>query len=107
VNPLSIYHIMHYGTRKMVEFTPNSVTISEMRDNSTIVVGEVNHQSRLYTFSKFIEKSNFSLVLTHADDTSRLWHDRFNHLKFKYMQQLCKQEMVIDFPNIHFSKGFC
>jgi hypothetical protein len=43
----------------------------------------------------------------HVDDTSRLWHERFDHLNFKYMQQLCKQDMVTDFPNIHFSKGVC
>ena len=67
----------------------------------TIVVGEVNHQSRLYDFSKFIAK--YYLLLTHAYDTSILWHKRFDHINFKYIQQLCKQEMVIGLPNIHFS----
>jgi hypothetical protein len=107
MNLLSIYQITHSGTGKRVEFTPDSVTISDIHDNSMIVVGEVNHQSRLYTFSKFIAKSDYALLLTHVDDTSRLWHERFDHLNFKYMQQLCKQDMVTDFPNIHFSKGVC
>jgi hypothetical protein len=88
-----------------VEFTPNSVTIYDMHDNSKIVVGEVNHQSHLYTFSKFIAKSDSSLLLMHVDNDSRLWHERFGHLNFKYMQQLSQQGMVIGFPNIHFSKG--
>lgn len=74
----------------MVEFTPESVTISDMHDNSMIVVGEVNHQCCLYTFNKFIAKFDSSLLLTHVDDTSRLWLERFDHLNFKYMQQLCK-----------------
>jgi hypothetical protein len=58
VNLLSVYQITHSGTGKRVEFTPDSVTISDMHDNSMIVVGEVNHQYRLYTFSKFIAKSD-------------------------------------------------
>jgi len=72
-----------------------------------IFVGEVKHQYRLYTFSKFITKFDSNLLLTYVDDTSRLWHKIFNHINFKYMQQLCKQEMVTRFPDIHFSKGVC
>jgi hypothetical protein len=72
MNILSIYQIIHSGTGKRVEFTPNSVTISNIHDNSTIVVGEVNHQSHLYTFIKFIFKYDYNLLLTHVDDTSRL-----------------------------------
>jgi hypothetical protein len=90
MNLLSIYQITHSGTGKRVEFTPDSITISDMHDNSMIVVGEVNHQSHLYTFSKFIAKYDSSLLLMHVDDTSRLWHEIFNHMNFKYMQQLCK-----------------
>jgi hypothetical protein len=43
MNLLSIYQITQSGTRKRVEFTPDSVTIYDMHDNSKIVVGEVNH----------------------------------------------------------------
>jgi hypothetical protein len=63
MNLISIYQITHSGTGKRVEFTPDSITISDMHDNSMIVVGEVNHQSRLYTFSKFIAKSDSALLL--------------------------------------------
>jgi hypothetical protein len=89
-----------------VEFTLDSVTIFDMHDNSKIVVGEVNHQYCLYTFSKFISKCNSNLLLIHVDDTSRLWDEIFVHLDFKYMQQLCKKDMVTEFLNIQFSKGF-
>jgi hypothetical protein len=88
MNLLSFYQITHYGTGKRVEFTPNSIIISNIHDNFMIVVGEVNHQSRLYTFGKFITKSNSSLLLTHIDDDSRLWHEISIHINFKYMQQL-------------------
>jgi hypothetical protein len=88
VNLLSIYQITHSGIGKRVEFTLDFVTISDIHDNYTIVVGEVNHQSRLYTFSKFIAKSDFALLLTHVHDISRLWYERFDHMNFKYMQQL-------------------
>jgi hypothetical protein len=75
-----------------------------MHDKYIIVIDEVNHQSRLYTFSDFIAKYDSYLLLMHVDDHSRLRHERFNHINFKYMQQLCKQEMVTGLPNIHFSK---
>jgi hypothetical protein len=90
LNILFIYQITHSRAGKRVEFTPNSITISDMRDNSMIVVDEVNHQYCLYTFSKFIAKYYYALILTQVDDTSRWWHERFDHLNFKYMQQLWK-----------------
>jgi hypothetical protein len=33
----------------------------------------------LYTFSKFIE-SHSALLLSHDDESSRIWHKRFGHL---------------------------
>ena len=82
---LSVYHITHSGTRKRVEFTPDAVNIFDIQSNSKFAIGEVNHRSRLYTFFEFIEP-DFALLLTHADDSSRLWHERFGHLNFIYMQ---------------------
>ena len=84
VNMLSVYQITHSGSGKKVEFTPNPVSIFDMQSNSKVVIREVNHQSRLYTFSKFIEP-NSSVLLTDVDDSSRLWHERFFHLNFRYM----------------------
>jgi hypothetical protein len=71
-----------------------------------VATGEVNHQSRLYTFSEFIELDS-SLMLTHADESSRIWHKRFGHLNFRYMQQNRKKILVDGLPDIHFSKGVC
>jgi len=90
---------------KRVEFTPNSATISKMEDNSQVVVGEVNHHSRLYTFSKFVAKSDSTVLLTHANVDSKIWHEIFGHLNVRCMQQLSKQGMVKGFPNIQYSDG--
>jgi hypothetical protein len=82
------------------------MSIIDMQDNSKVVVVEVNHKSRLCTFSKFIEPDSF-VPLTNVDDSSKLWHERFGHLKSRYMQQLRKKGMVTELPDIYFSKGVC
>jgi hypothetical protein len=51
MNLLSVYHITHKGKR--VEFTSNLVSVIDMHDNSIIAIGEVDHKSRLYKFTKF------------------------------------------------------
>jgi hypothetical protein len=106
VNLLSMYQMKNSSTGKKVIFTPNAVDIYDMQTNSRVVTGEVNHQYRSYTFFEFIEP-DCPLLLTHADESSRIWHERFNHLNFIYMQQLRKKIMVDGLPNIHFSKGIC
>jgi hypothetical protein len=55
VNLLSVYQITNSVTGKKFIFTPNSMDIYDMQTNSRVSTGEVNHQSRLYTFSEFIE----------------------------------------------------
>jgi hypothetical protein len=101
-----MYQMMNFGTGKKVIFTPNEVDIYDMQTNSRVATGEVNHQSRLYTFSEFIEPVS-ALLLTLCDESSRIWHVRFGHLNFRYMQQRSKQRLVDGLPDIHFSKGVC
>jgi hypothetical protein len=96
----------NFGTEKKFIFTPDAMDIYDMKTNSRVSTGEVNHQSRIYTFSEFIEP-DFVLLLTHADESSRIWHKRFRNLNFKYMQYLSKQGLVDGLPKIHFSKGIC
>jgi hypothetical protein len=103
VNLLSVYQMTNSSTGKKVVFTPNAMDIYDMQTNSKVSTGEVNHQSRLYTFYKFSEPDS-SLLLTHADESSRIWHERFGNLNFRYMQQLSKQRLV---DGLHFSKGVC
>jgi hypothetical protein len=60
----------------------------------------------LYTFFEFIEPDS-ALLLTHANESSRIWHERFGHLNFIYMQQIIKEIFVDGLPDIHFSNGVC
>jgi hypothetical protein len=106
VNLLFVYQMMNSSTRKKFIFKPNSVDIYNMQTNSRVATSEVNHQSRLYKFSEFIEPDS-ALLLTHADESSRIWHESFGHLNFRYMQQLSKNKLVDAIPDIHFSKGAC
>jgi hypothetical protein len=73
VNLLFVYQIENSGTGTKFVFTPNSMDIYDMQTNSRVETGEVNHQSRLYTFSEFIELDS-ALLLTHVDESTRIWH---------------------------------
>jgi hypothetical protein len=106
VNILSVDQMKNSRTEKRVIFTPNAMDIYDMQTNSRVSTNEVNHQSNLYTFSDFIEPV-FALLLTHVDERSRIWHERFGHLNFRYMKHISKQGIVDGLPKIHFSKGIC
>jgi hypothetical protein len=54
INLLSVYQMMNSNTKKRVVFTTNSIDTYDMQTNSRVAIIEVNHHSRLYTFSKFI-----------------------------------------------------
>jgi hypothetical protein len=106
VNLLFVYQMTNSSTEKKFIFTPNFVDLYDLQTNFRVATSEVNHQSRLYTFSEFIEHDS-TLLLTHDNESSRIWHERFGHLNFIYMQQLSKKILVDGLPNIHFSKGVC
>jgi hypothetical protein len=46
-------------------------------------------------------------MLSHTDESSRIWHKRFGLLNFRCMQQLSKKILFDGLPDIHFSKGVC
>jgi hypothetical protein len=71
VNLLSMYLMMNSSTSKKFIFTQNTMDIYDMQTNSRVSTSEVNHRSRLYTFFEFIEL-DFALLLTHADESSRI-----------------------------------
>jgi hypothetical protein len=66
MNLLSVYQITQKG--KKVEFTSDSVSVIDMHDNSIIAIGEVDHKSRLYKFTKFSDDDS-SILLTHKEST--------------------------------------
>ena len=105
MNILSLYHFTHLGLGKKVDFTPDSMSIFDMHDNSKIIIREVNHKSWLCTFSNFIEPDS-SVLITHVYDSSRLWHKRFGHLNFRYMHHLARKGWSLDYLISTFPKGF-
>jgi hypothetical protein len=106
-NLLSVYQMTHTGLPKRVNFTPNDVEIAEISTRKIIAFGTADHCSRIYKFSHFVPNSSPSALLTHANESSKLWHEIFGHLNYKYLSQLHEKEMVIGLPNIKFSKGVC
>ena len=106
-NILSIYQITHLGDGHKLEFLPNSMMVHSLRDDSLVAVGKVNHDKRLYSFSHFVPKCPSQALLTHSHPQTKLWHERFDHLAFHYLQQLCSKNMVKGLPTINLSKGEC
>ena len=56
-NLLLFYQITHLGDGHKVEFLLDSVMVCNLRDDSLLAVGKVNHEKRLYSFSHFVPKS--------------------------------------------------
>ena len=71
-NLLSVYQITHYGGRNKVEFLPDSVVVKSINDDSMVAIGEANHDSRLYTFSSFVPKSNAQALLIHLNTKKKI-----------------------------------
>ena len=94
-------------SQKKVTFDPDTVEISEIFIGNLIAKGFSNHAFKKYDFSHFIPNSYPSVVLAHANETSRIWHEIFVHLNFKCLQQLHNEEMVEGFPLIMSYEGFC
>ena len=80
-------------------------SLSEISTGRVIEKGVANHAQKVYMFLHFLPYSNPSTLLIHVNEASKLWHERFGHLNYKYISDLSEKEMVIGFPKIKFSKG--
>jgi hypothetical protein len=91
-NLLLLYQITHSGEGKTVEFSPHRVLIKDLKYHKHVLATRiVDDITRLYKFDKF-GSSYFSLVfVAHNNDLSKLWHERFGHLNYRSLQQLCNQ----------------
>ena len=67
--------------------------------------GIANHATKDFEFSHFLHVSPPTALLTHANNTGKIWHEIFGHLNFKYLQQLHNEKMVEGFPLIQTSDG--
>eukprot|EP00253_Pinus_taeda_P027812 PITA_27812 len=105
-NLLFVYQINHSGEGKIVEFSPHDVVIKELKDPRQILsIGIANDSTRLYKFHNF-GSSNLPLVfVSHNDEVSKLWHERFRHLKYRSLQNLCKENMVTGLPMLRSDNG--
>ena len=61
----------------------------------------------MYKFSKFLPNSRGKTILSHENETSKIWHKIFEHMNYKYLQALNKDEMVEGLPSIKSSSGAC
>ena len=81
----------HTGYPKKVIFSPNDVEIIEISNGKVIPKGVVDHTSKVYMFSHFLPYSNPSALLIHANEESKLWHEIFGHLNYKYVSYLSEK----------------
>jgi hypothetical protein len=107
-NLLSVYQITHSGEGKTVEFSPHQVVIKDLKDpNHVLATRIVDDITRLYKFDNFGSSSFSSVFVAHSDDLSKLWHERFGHLNYCSLQQLCNQQMVTGLPLVSCKDGVC
>ena len=78
----------HTAMPKRVSFIPNDVEIIEIASGKLIAKGLANRHSKAYEFSHFDADVNPTALLTHGNEVSRLWHERFGHINFKYLQKV-------------------
>ena len=106
-NLLLVYQMTHTGEEKRVTFTLNMVEIAEISSDQVITIGYADHHERMYKFSIFLPTSNDQYLLSHDNEIPNLWHESFGHMKYKYLQELHRDEMVEGLPQIKSSNGAC
>jgi hypothetical protein len=98
-NLLLMYQITQSGEGKIMEFSPHQVVIKDLKDPkhvlTTIIVNDI---TRLCKFDNFGSSYFPSICFAHSDDLRKFWHERFVHLNYCSLQQLCNQHMVIGLP---------
>ena len=87
-NLLSVYQMTHTGVPKRVSFSPDYVQITELASEKLVAKGSANHHEKAYDFSHFVEDAKSIGLLSHGNEVSRILHERFGHLNFKYLHQL-------------------
>ena len=93
-NMLYVYQMTHTGPPKRVTFDSDSVDITKKAIGNLVAKGIANHSTKAYEFSHFLPISSPTTLLSHANNTSKIWHERFGHLNFKYLKQLHNDNMV-------------
>ena len=98
----------HTEVPKRVTFSPNDVEITDIASGILVATGiENQYHAKAYDFSQFFMDAKPTALLSHGNQVSRLWHERFGHLNFKYLQQIQKNSMVEGLLAIKTTKGVC
>ena len=82
---LSVYQMTHTGSPKRVTFNLESVEITEKSTGNIVAKGIANHSTKVYEFSHFLHVSPPTTLLSHSNNTNKIWHAIFGHLNFKYL----------------------
>jgi len=72
----------HTGVPKRVSFSLDDVQITELASRKLVAKGSANHHAKAYEFSHFLEDANPIALLTHGNEVSSIWSERFGHLNF-------------------------
>ena len=78
-------------------FTLELVKIAEISSNQLIAVGNAYQHERMYKFSNFLPTSNDQYILSHANDISKIWHERFGHMNYKPSKNYTEMRWWKDF----------
>ena len=96
------------GEGKTIEFLPHQVVIKDLKDPKHVLAFViVDDITRFYKFDNFGSSSFPSIFIAYHDDSSKLWHERFGHLNYRSLKELCNKNMVIGLPLISFRDGVC
>ena len=82
-NLLSIYQMTHTSSPKRVTFDSDSVEITEKSTRKVVEKGIANHSTKSYEFAHFFPVSPPTTLLSHANNTSKIWHERFGQSQFQ------------------------
>ena len=75
----------HNGVPKRVYFSLNDAEITDLASGELIAKGLANHHARAYEFSHFVPDAKPTAMLNHGNEVSRIWHESFGHINFKYL----------------------
>jgi hypothetical protein len=107
-NLLSVCQITHLGEGKTIEFSPHQVVIKDLKDPKHVLATRiVDDITKLYKFDNFGSSSFPSVFVAHSDDLNTLWHERFGHLNYRSLHQLCNQQMVTGLSLVSCIDGVC
>ena len=81
----------HIGCPKKFIFSLDEVEITNISSGKFIAKGVANHTLKVYMFSHFLTYSNPSALLIHANEETKIWHEIFGHLNYKYLSDLSEK----------------